>query len=84
MPAPAGHHRRRERARERDRRAQVDLEHRVDLRLAEIEQVAGGRQRGVGDEDVDVRGFGREPLDVAARGQVGGDRARSKLGRPAA
>ena len=38
-PRPRCDHRRSQGAGERDRRAQVDLEHRVDLRLAQIEQM---------------------------------------------
>ena len=79
MPAAAREHARQQRVRERDRGAQVDRERAVDLLHREGVQRAGGRQRGVGDQDVHVAGLADETVDLAGLDQVDGERARAEL-----
>ena len=72
MAAAALDHARHERARELDRRAQVDVEGAVDLLGGEVDDRPAGRERRVGDEHVDRAG---------ALGQLRRSRAR-RPGRP--
>ena len=81
MAGPARRHALPEQAREHDRRPEVDLEGPVDLVHGEVEQVAGGRQRRVGDEGVDVGAGAGELLDRGAVGQIDGQRPAADLGR---
>ena len=68
-PLPRCDHRRQQRSGEGDRRAQVDLEHRVDLLLAEVLQYAVGRQARVCHEHLDARVHRllRQPVDLGSR-----------------
>ena len=64
MPAVALDHPRCQRPGERDRGAQIDLEHAVDLRLGQLGQEARGGQRGVRDQHVDPAGLVDQPRHV--------------------
>ena len=81
MPAAALQHRRQQRVRQRDRRAQVDVERAVDLLDREATPGAPTPgSAGVGDQDVDLAGLadaGARPRPVA---EVDGQRARVELG----
>ena len=63
----------REQARQHDRRAQVHLEHLVDLLRAQLRQLPAPGQPGVRDQHVHVPGRGGELLDLAPVGQVAGN-----------
>ena len=71
MAVAARGHRRREVAREHDRRAQVDVERAVDLVRPEGVDPAAGGQRRVGHEHVDLARPARQRRDLLAIGQVG-------------
>src|SRR5579875_2311411 len=70
MALAAGDHPRHERPGEGDRRAQVDLQHAVDLLLLELHQPAGGGQRRVGHQHVDLPRLGHQPLQLGPVGEV--------------
>ena len=69
---------------ERDRRAQVDLEHHVDLLLRELGQHAAGGQRRVEHEHVDLERLARQALDLVAVAEIAGDGAAAPARRRAA
>ena len=81
LAAAALDHRGREPPREHDRRAQVHLEHAVDLVLVELQQRARAGQPGVGHQHVDVAGRVGQPLDRRAVGEVARHRLGAQLGR---
>jgi small-conductance mechanosensitive channel len=86
LAAAALDHPRRERVGEDDRRAQVDVEHAVDLLDGVGVERPGPRERRVRDEHVHVAGLPGQPLDVRAVGEVddhrlGADRLREQIER---
>jgi hypothetical protein len=76
VPAAALDHARRQRAGERDRGTQVDLEHPIDLLMGQVCQQPGGRQRRVRHQDVDLGGHrvGNQTIDVLAPRKVASER----------
>ena len=74
-------HRLRQQPREHDRRAQVHVEHPVELLQRVRRQLAGARQRGVGHEHVDVPGRLEQPRRPVVGREVGHERAAADLGR---
>ncbi len=65
---------------ERDHRAEVDLQHAVDLLGAQVREEPAGRQRGVGDQDVELAGLADEGLDLLAPAEVPDGGLRAELG----
>jgi hypothetical protein len=84
VPAPACCHPHRQGSRHEDRRAQVDVERRVDPRRVEAVEPPARRQRGVGHEHVDVRGPFDQAVDRPAIGEVDREHLRVELAREAA
>ena len=74
MPLPALEHGGREGVGEHQRGADVHLECAVDLLRGEGRERPRGRQRSVGDQDVNPSGLLDQVIDVRANTQVSGDR----------
>src|SRR5690242_3177285 len=60
-------------------RTQVHLQRAVDLLIGVLQQRSGARHGRVGDEEVDVAGFGEQALDLGGLLEVDRERARSQL-----
>ena len=79
MTATTAHHPRRQCAGERDRRPKIDLDHPVDLVLAQLGENSAGGQGGVGHEHVDLASLCDQLLDRRPRGQIAGERSPTQL-----
>jgi len=72
---PSFDHLRRQCSRKRDRRAEIHVNHLVDLFDRELSEEAGRREGGICDQHVDVACLADQALEILTIGQIADDGA---------